>query len=393
MSLLVEMIEPYLISSQSFLEPDNMSQAVGWVVNVGALGLGLGSVLALLVRRGRRLRKMQEHEHALLEGVDAKPLSPGPGRVVRGRIELDGADDVAFAVEIRQAAKDDVGNYASQHGWKEVSRTVRAVPFNLVRDDGVSVHVEPSEGALIVDSLQTTYPMEMPGQRVKRADARRGEKFYVYGDLVEGAHAGAATAYRDGTGWILQAPQGDRMLLATEAIRERYRGRIALNRKQAIAFAILFVVFHVLFTVPFVATSLAGEHSKGEVTGTSTPFGGHVLNVRAEDGFSLRRSVPRAVFDETVRAQAHGHKVFVPILRTRSWDRASFLGDAPQIGGLPIVFGTLLALLGLLFLWAISREEVPWYDRKKLDSRGGRGFWKETRPRAPIAPEVAAREG
>lgn len=100
MSLLVEMIEPYLISSQSFLEPDNMSQAVGWVVNVGALGLGLGSVFALLVRRGRRLRKMQEHEHALLEGVDAKPLSPGPGRVVRGRIELDGADDVAFAVEI-----------------------------------------------------------------------------------------------------------------------------------------------------------------------------------------------------------------------------------------------------------------------------------------------------
>ncbi len=389
------MIEPYVLTSPGFLPPGTFGPVASWICAVGLLGLGFGSFIAFLVLRARALQKMQEREHALLqEGAD-KALLPGPARVVKGRVELDGGDGIAVGVDNRQAVKNHPSRNGKWHTWEEVSRTVHAVPFYLVRDDGQSVYVEVSEAALVVDALETKYPIDLPSLRVRSADVRRGERFFAYGDLVEGMHPRGGDAYRGGSGWILRAPPGGRLLLATDAIRDRYVGRIAFLREWAAWLALAFCGLHAVFTLPFVADSLFGTRATATLADLGTYVTrskGHttthyVLTARAADGFTLKDQVSSTVYDEAQRAQSRGI-VVVPIIRVGNWEGASFLGDEPYVYGSWVVLGIAGAAVTLLLMRFAYPFSYAWYDRAKLGERGGTGHWNETRPGAPIAPVV-----
>ena len=84
------------------------------------------SLIGYLVVRAAALAQAQEREHALLLERAAKPLSRGPSRVVEGRVDLDGAEDVAVEIDIIQSVIDVTTKNSTSHSWKEVSRSVRA---------------------------------------------------------------------------------------------------------------------------------------------------------------------------------------------------------------------------------------------------------------------------
>ena len=390
------MISPHLVSS-SLIPPAACGPGTAVVFCVCLLGFGIAFLIGYLVVRAAALAQAQEREHALLLERAAKPLSRGPSRVVEGRVELDGAEDVAVEIDIIQSVIDVTTKNSTSHSWKEVSRSVRAAPFYLVRDDGEQVYVEPSEGALIVDSLETRYPTELARKRVRAADVRRGERFFAYGDLVEGLHPRARQGYRDGLGWILRTPRTDRMLLATQAIRDRYAPRILFLRRSALWLAVGFCIFHGLVTLPFVAARLFGTVPAADVTGTSTYLTHnkgnttthYVISARTADGFALVSDVPQVAFTEVGRVRAYGGApVQVPILRTFDWSYASYLGDEPSVS----LLGVILGVTGALFLLLIVRlgygNTIAWYDRAKLSEHGGTGHWRETRPASPVDPAM-----
>ena len=97
------------------------------------------------------------------------------------------------------------------------------------------------------------------------------------------------------------------MLLATQAIRDRYATRVLFLRRSALWLAIGFCIFHGLVTLPFVAARLFGTVTAADVTGTSTYLTHnkgnttthYVISARTADGFALdttcrRRRTPRS---------------------------------------------------------------------------------------------------
>ena len=145
------------------------------------------------------------------------PLSAGPGRVVRGKVEPLGSEETAASVTVVQEACNITVKQARSHEWEEVSRECAAVPFALVRDDGQRVRVEPGEDLLLVDVLTTEVPDPTSKRRVRRAEASRGEVFCAYGELHK--HAGPeGGAYRgNAEPWVLRPPRGTGRMLLTSA--------------------------------------------------------------------------------------------------------------------------------------------------------------------------------
>jgi hypothetical protein len=386
------MLEPTEFSSADFIPPTAFGPLVGWVFCVGVLGLGAGSLIVFFFLRARSLVRAQEREHALLHDGAEKPLTIGSARVVKGRVEVDGADDVAVGVEITQVVRNHTSKGNRWHTWEEAYRRVRSKPFYLVRGDGQTVYVEPGESALVVDSLETKYPTDMPIGRVRWADVRREEIFYAYGDLVEGLHPRAQEGYRGGPGWMLRRPPSGRMLLATEAIRDRYKGRVSFLRRAGLFLAVTFCALHAVFTAPFVAASLFGTHTTAEVTSSGqymTRTKGNTtthywITVRADDGFTLKEYVERDLYDVLANAKARG-PVTVPLLRVGSWEGACFVGDQPYVYGAWVFFGTVGLVITLLVMRFTYTTSFAWYDRKKVNEHGGPGHWDKTGPTAPVA--------
>ncbi len=386
---------PHLIAS-SLVPPGAFGPGTTLCLCIGFLGAGVAGVIAYAWLRAGALARSQAEEHALLVERAGRALSAGPSRVVEGRVDVDGRDDVAVEIDIVQQVRDVTNKSSRSHQWREVSRTVRAAPFYLVRDDGVSVYVEPTDDVLVVDSLETAYPMNRPRARIRSADVRRGERFFAYGDLVQGLHARAREGYRDELGWILRRPRTDRMLLATEAIRDRYKARISFLRASAFWLTLAFLAFHGMVTLPFVVASLFGTVTLAEATGAGTYLTHnkgrttthYVLSAHTAEGLTLKSDVSRAVYDEYRSARPNG-AVEVPILQTAGWDRATYLGAEPSVNSAGTVLGVITAAFALLFLAFAYPTTLAWYDRKKLHEPGGSEHWRETRPAAPIDPTVS----
>jgi hypothetical protein len=287
------------------------------------------------------------------------------------------------------------------HEWVERERRVRVRPFFLLRDDGEQVYVEADEDAFVVGALETSYPIDKPLWRTRAAGVHGGENVYAYGDLFSGPQPRAHGGYRDGTGWVLRPPRAGRMLLATEALRERYEKRIKFLRRWAIVLSIGFCVAHPFLSGPFLAAELFGVHTTGKVVYLEYHGGRHtggssgdcVLKARAEDGLLIVDSVPQETYEALKPALERGEEVTIPLLRTGSFQVASYLGKQAYVSGFWLVAWVALAVGAVLGITFLYKSRFAWYDKEKLTEYGGSGSWKEMRPAAPILPHRDLSEG
>jgi hypothetical protein len=384
---------PFDFSTASYEAP--ATTGLAWAfVSIAVLGVGLGSAVALMFLRARALRRTQQREHATLHERADRPLFAGPGHVVTGKVELDGGQQVGFEIDIVQQVKNHTSKNSRWHTWDEVSRKVRPGSFYLVREGAAPVYVEPSEDALVVDTLDTSYPSDMPNQRVRTADVKVGEEFFAYGDLVEAPHPRAHDAYRGSIGWVLKPPRRGRMLLATEGIRDRYQKRISTLQNQGLLFVALLCLSHALFTLPFLCAAVVGTRTTTHVTRTNTfitknkntTTRHYQLITRTADGFALDQEVPFGTYDNARRAIANGETVTVPLIRTFDSPWASYVGADPYISSIWILLGAMTATIAVIIARVRYLAAYSWYDRKKLAEHGGSGHWVEPRPAAAVPP-------
>jgi hypothetical protein len=386
---------PVSFDSLDYMPPSEFGGPAAFLICIVALGFGVGAAILCLLLHARALSVAQRRTRAELEGA-ALPLSPGPRRFVKGRVDVDGADDVVIEVDIQQTVKDRRSKNDEWHEWRETTRNLRSAPFYLVQPNGEAVYVEPGPDLRVVDALANEYPADTPYRRVRAAAVRRGEELYAYGDLHSGAHARTRTPYRDGgTGWILKAPRTGPMLFATQIIRDRYTARISSVRHIAFALFVVFGALHTIFTLPYVAAAILGRSEMGYVIdvhdwATADKHGRVVhqygLTVQAEDGFALTRHVSYATYAVVTSVFARGDTAVVPLLRTLDWDVASFVGDRPSIPEAFPMLGLVAIGVALGVGIVFYRQNTAWYDRQRLVERGGPGKWIETRPRHPIDP-------
>jgi hypothetical protein len=359
-----------------------------WFLVLGAAVLGVGYLGAMfaMVYRALRLRSAgMRHTNILVERANWA-LSPGPNRVVYGRVDLDpGPDDIAVRVDIVQQVLNKTYKNSQTHEWKEESRTVIARPFYLTRDGMDPVYVEPAQNALVVDELETLFPKGMHMRRIRRADVRSGEMFYVYGDLHVGNHPRAQnTAYRGaGTGFILKPPRRDHMLFATGAIEKRFKDRIRTLLLAAPLLFIHFLVFHV--TWPFATLAFAGEPDTAEVlhqhtyvtrnkNSTTTHY---VLTVVARDGQQVSGEVPIDTYVAVERKRGTSGSARVPITRVPGLQVLTELGAYPHVSIWTLTGNIFLAALALGGAYALYSSKYAWYDRKKVNEAGGTGHWTD----------------
>jgi len=377
-----------------FIPPGYVGASGTYLVLVGILGLGWGLFVLWMVFEAFRLSRLQEHEHATLYVRAARILAPGPSRVVRGRVEVDG-EDVAIEIDVVQNVVDHTNKNSRWHEWVESSRRSVARPFRLTREDGRSVLVEPDENLLVVDALTTTYPIDQPRFRTRSAVVRSGEEVYVYGDLHEGDAGGA---YRGGAAFRLRPPRGGRMLVATEAMRDRYRGRIRYLRRCGLGIGALFVLLHGIFTRAFLVTAILGTHATATITSTRTyltsgkhgPVPHYVITARADDGLMIEGEVQRDVYDRADYARATGADRTIPILRVAGSPGASCLGNEPSVHLLVIILGVAAAALSTILALTQYDRRFAWYDRKAVSEEGGSGHWVETRRSDGAGPPIDA---
>jgi hypothetical protein len=361
------------------------------------LGIGVACAILYMILHARTLLLAERRTQTEILESAARPLSPGPRRVVGGRVDVDATDGVAVELDIEQYVVDVSNKNGCYHEWRESDRKLRALPFYLLQDGGDPVYVEPGNDVFVVDTIENRYPDDMPRFRIRAADVRRGEEFYVYGDLHLGPHPRARTAYRDGgTGWVLRAPQRGPMLMASEIIRDRYRSRISFLRSSAYVAGVLFVVTHGLCTAPYLVASFFGRHTTADVADThhwatrdkhNAIIQHYSLHVVTDDGLSIEQEVGREAYFRVSSVRDRGDTAVVPILRT-SWSAATYIGEEAYVSVLFPILGGIFASLGLLLVYGVYQQQIPWYDRRKLVEHGGPGKWIESRPGAPVDPRA-----
>jgi hypothetical protein len=373
-----------------FVPPNHVDFVGSAFMLFGILGLGWGVLSFGMLWQARRLSRLQKQDDAIADNR-GESLSAGPSRVVHGRVEVDG-DAVAIEIDVVQSVTDYTTKNGRSHDWTETSRRVTVRPFRLTRDDGRMVLVEPDDGVLVVDDLAKSYPSDRPRERVRSAVVRAGERVHVYGDVLETPGGGA---YRGGPMFTMHRPRRGRLLVATDAIRGRYRDRIRSLCGFGVASALLFCFLHAMSTVPFVATMVGARETATIIdmhdwrTRTKGGFIRHYsLTAAASDGFELTSEVPEATYAWAQNARLAGNDATVPIRRAGHWPRASCLGDEPNVSMVAIVPATVVAvMLGVFALFHYSRQS-PWYDRRTLVETGGSGHWVETRTSAGLGEPI-----
>jgi hypothetical protein len=398
------------LDSLDFIPPNHAGMTGIFVVGVLFLGLGVAAGIVFMVSRVHALRAARAREIALLDDRSKWPLSQGPLRMVHGRVERDepagsrgrenenereSESDALAEIDIHQVVSNHSNKNARWHVWTETSRDARAQPFFIVHDgDQRAVYVEATSDLLIVDALATTYPDSMPNARIRAAKVKHGESIYAYGDLFAGQHHRAGGGgYRDGgTGWVLRAPRGGRMLLATEAMRGRYDARMKLLTAASAVLGVLWLAFHIAFTLPAIAATCIGTFTTAHVTNTrierAKTKNGYVshymLDTETSDGLHVTDEVPYRTWSMVKTAREHGERVDAPLLRVGDSDYASFIGRRAHTSVGALAAGCIAAIFACVIIVVTYRKRYAWYDQKKLVESGGDGHWIETRPITPI---------
>ena len=370
--------------SGDFVAPGYMGFAASFVLMLGVLGVGWGSAILATLAHARRLARQQEHEDTLMHERARWQLLPGPARVVHGRVEVDG-DSPALEIDVEQRVQNRSSKNSRWHEWREASRRFVGRAFRLVRDDGRTVHVQPHDGVLVLHALGTEYPEHRPNERVRSAIVRAGDEIYVYGDLVE--TGGGGGAYRGSSAFVLQAPRRGRMLVATEAMRDRYRDRIAYLKRAGTWMAVAFCAVHLLFTSMFLTAMIFGVRERATVLGARTyvtqgkhgPITHYAIAAETRDGTKIESDVGLDDYADAQRALSEARGPSITVLRVGKSSWASFLGPEPHVHFGGAVMGFIVALLGAIIAKANYEGKLAWYDRKRVTEYGGPGYWVEKR--------------
>jgi len=368
-----------------YIEPGHFGSTYSLVLGVVILGIFVGGAIATLLVRAVQLMVAQRQLNEMVRTGVSRKLSAGPNRVIKGVVEpTEGSSAVAIAVEITQHVENKTSNKSTWHEWKEDVRNVETRPFYLVQEDGESVYVEPNQEALVIDGLETVLPKDMPARRLRTADVKQGETFYVSGDLHRGAHPRARSAYRDAAvGWVMRPPRRDRMLFATNVLAERYAARSRALRNAGILFVACFLLTHSILTMPFLMATAFGEHIEATANNfrsyttksKSTTTTHYVVALRIDDGTTFEAELPEYTWDAVRREEAPR----IPVLYTPRFQRATFAGDEPHTSAVAIVLCCIGWAAAFTVFGVTYRQKVPWYDTNKFNERGGEGHWHETR--------------
>jgi len=357
----------------SFVPPSHAGPTLTAFALLGLFGLVWGLVSLGMLWRARAFTKLQAHDDALLLERAKWPLSPGPSRVIHGTVEALG-EAVAIEIDIVQKVANYTNKNIKSHDWTETSRRATTHPFQLVRDDGRTVRVEPNDDVLVIEPLEKSYPDDRPMERVRSAVVRSGDEIYVCGDLFDAA---PASAYRGGATFVLRPPRRGRLIVATEMLRDRYRTRIRSLRGFGIASLIVFAILHLSFTMPIVAL-MFGTHETATITDmrqwttrSKNAFVPHYeITATAKDGARVYGEVEHETY-----ASAR-YDMEVPIRRAGTW---TCLGDDPTVHLAVLPFATVLMFLLGALAGAHYKGQAPWYDQAKLVEPGGAEHWSETR--------------
>jgi hypothetical protein len=370
------------LDTLDFLPPGAVSTLPFLLVATVALGgLPLGAALWMLLKS--RALAMQG---ATLAGRLVKrsgwPLSPGPGRVIRGRVEPLGDEDTAARVTVVQEARNRTTKQARWHEWGEISRDSTVSPFALVRDDGQRVRVESGKdvlliGALVTDALDANAP-----RRVRCAEARRGQVFCAYGDLHKQETPGGG-AYRSNLEpWVLRPSRGTgRMLLTSAPLDDRYVGCAQVLRRGALVVGAVLVLFHVAFTVPVLVALRRAEPSVAsyEQTSCARPVRGQrqcVVTVALKAGVVRGVQVPYRAASALQSLQLTApQRLQVPVLVDRSSGAVTAIGHDAGVRPWPLLLGFGLLAFAFGGTWVAYRRALKWYDRGKLVEPGDAGHW------------------
>ncbi|MFO0664938.1 MAG: hypothetical protein U0174_13365 [Polyangiaceae bacterium] len=374
---------PTDLSKLDFIPPGHASAGASFFVSFVLLGLGGLFALISMIVRARTLRAAQARENEL-HGQKSGPLSAGPERVVRGKVEVEG-DEVAVDVTITQRATNHTSKNSKSHTWTEVERSVKSRPFTLVTDAGEAVLVEPGEQVLVADGLETEHPPGKTMNRLRRCDVKRGETFTAYGDLHRVGEGGGGGAYRSAqSGWVLRpSRRSGSMLLATETIKERYVQRMQTLTTWSVVLSIVWIIFHVIVTMPFTVSAFWGKPTQALVTNTSTYVTKHknsrtthyVVEAVTSDGRNLKDEVERSTYSriETIRT-AEKRDALIPAF-VGPVGFPDYLGVEAHLSGGMLAAAAGVWLVALLVAFSHYASKTAWYDLKKVHEPGGSGHW------------------
>ncbi len=365
----------------------HFSAGPSFLLGVLVLLCGIGAGLVALFAHARALAARGRREADAI--THPGPLFAGPSKVVRGKVSLAEGATAAVRVLVKQRVKNHTSKHSKWHTWEETERAVEAQPFYLTRLDdsganaegGETVLVEPSHDVFVVDALETRAVPGTATRRERVCEVSEGEIFSAYGTLVRGAHPRARSAYRDGAqGWILKPPRAGKMVLASGTIDARYSGRVAFVRGWGTVLTLVWAVFNLFVTVPFLAATAFGEHEIAEVTGErtwttrnkNTTTHHYAVQVLTESGYRFEREISSRGYYHLQR-QRLATGVRVPVVHALGWERASYLGDAPTMSGLAVVLGLVAAGISALLFYSGYRGAYAWYDKDRLSEHGGKG--------------------
>lgn len=350
-----------------YVKPGHFGYTYSFVLGIVVLGIIVAAAIAALLVHAAQLMAAQRRLNEIFCAGAERKLSAGPNRVIKGVVEpTEGSPKVAIAVEIVQHVVNKTAKNSTWHEWKEDSRS------------------EPNEDALVIDGLETVLPKHMRMKRLRTADVKEGETFYVSGDLHRSAHPRARSAYRDANlGWVMRPPRRDRMLLAPNVLAERYTTRALLLRNASVMFVACFLLMHSIFTVPFFLATAFGERTEAaavnfrtfETRSKSTTIIHYVIALQTDDGTTFDAEVP----GNTWRAVGSESSPRIPVLKMPRFERASFAGDHPSMNAVALILFCFGWTAAFLVLRVKSLQKVPWYDTNKFNERGESGHWNELR--------------
>ncbi len=170
------------------------------------------------------------------------------------------------------------------------------------------------------------------------------------------------------------------MVLASGTIDERYTGRVSFVRGWTAVLTVVWAVFNVFVTVPFLAASTFGEHEIAEVTGDrtwttrnkSSTTHHYAVQVLTESGYRFEREIASRGY-YAIQQQRVTSGVRVPVVHALGWERAAYLGDRPTMNAAAIIFGLIAAGVSAGLFRAGYRKAYAWYDKDHLSEEGGKG--------------------
>jgi hypothetical protein len=358
---------------------------VGFLV-LGVMGLGCGGAVLWMLSRAFVVAHRQLAESARRRAARGPSLQAGLGRVVVGKVDVDGDDPVVVRVRIEQEVGEHRSGSSRWYSWDERFRLVQARPFYLRAPDGAWVYVVADESVHVAAKLETSYRIDRQDLRHRTAEIRRGEVISAEGELVRGPHP-------RGAGWVLRASSSGRVALASDVVEQRYVGRVLFFAGFGALLALVLGAGHRALTYPTLCAWASSTPDHAQVTDLSswrTSTKGHVdmhyrITARLADGMVIADEFDQPTYDWVSAAKARG-TVDVPVLRSSGTSRV-FFGSRPYLAVPWAVAGPIAAGVVLFLLRWRYRRALAWYDRPKLDEPGAWSPWMGRRPPRRVPPQ------